>query len=558
MPGVVLDRVDVGGSDTGQQSLVISRGDPGPGAVWRLDGVDVTDPAALGSLSIYPDMEALSLVEVRTSALDVRVRTPGVQAGLFTRDPGPRWSGRLHARATGPQSDNRPADLLGRSLVAQRHGARDRAGRRRGGPLAGDRFGSGEPGTHRRAASAVHGPRRPAAHDRPHPARPRPLGPGTLSVLGLRAEKIDEDRDVTLSASPESRWRQSGPTRLLAIEDRRPVGSVSLLTRISYLDAGFRLAPRGGMSESAFEDFRGVFERSYQRFETRRPRFEAGLEAAAARRGLGFAHVLVAGGGYHRSVVTTESRWPGNQVLAFERQSVFFRAFGLTGFALPTRAQSARSLQEGWEAYAQDDARRGRLGITAGLRLDRLAGRNLASSVEANPAFPDLLPAARYDGGPTEIRWRDLLPRAGFSWDLGRDGGLVARLGYAAYAAPLGAADVTFDNPIGREGASLTYYWIDRNGDHTVDPGELDPIRGLLAASGVDPASPALAAPRTSSPRPARAAHARGLGGAGARPRATVAGTVQLSYRRLVDPLCVRCAGSRSPTTRSAEPCAAR
>jgi hypothetical protein len=364
------------------------------------------------------------------------------------------------------------------------------------------------------------------------------VGAGTLDVLGLRAEKVDEDRDVTVSASPESRWRQSGPARLLAVEDRRPLRGISLLSRVSYLDAGFRLEPRGGTAASAFEDFRGVFQRSYQRFETRRPRFEAGLEAAAAARGLGLSHVLLAGGGYDRSLVTTESSWPGNGVLAFERQSVFFRAFGLTGFALPTRAQSARSRQEGWEAYAQDEARRGRLGITAGLRLDRRSGRNLTSAVEANPTFPDLLPAVRYDGGPTEIRWSSLLPRAGLSWDLARDGGVVARLGYAAYAAPLGAADVTFDNPIGREGASLTYYWIDRNGDHTVDRGELDPVRGLLSSSAVNPASPADAlsphaiAPGLRAPRTHEVS--AGLERAGGR---RLRGAVRATYRRLVDPL---------------------
>lgn len=316
------------------------------------------------------------------------------------------------------------------------------------------------------------------------------------------------------------------------------LGSVSLLTRVSYLDAGFRLEPRGGTAESAFEDFRGVFERSYQRFETHRPRLEAGVEAATARRWLGFDHVLVAGGGYRRSVVSTEARWPGNQVLAFERQSVFFRAFGLTGFALPTRAQSARSLQDGGDGYAQDEARRGRLAMTIGLRLERLAGRNLASSIAANPAFPALLPAVSYAGGPTEIRWLDLLPRVGVSWDLARDGRTRARVGYGAHAAPLGAGDIVFDNPIGREGASLTFYWIDLDGDHTVDVGELDPVRGLLGASGVDAAAPAAAvsphaiAPGLRAPRTHEVAaaleHGRGRG---------LHAIVQVTWRRLVDPL---------------------
>jgi hypothetical protein len=261
------------------------------------------------------------------------------------------------------------------------------------------------------------------------------------------------------------------------------------------------------------------------------------VEATTARRALGLDHVLLAGGGYRRSVVTTEARWPGNEVLALERQTVFFRAFALTGFALPTRAQSARSVHGGVSAYVQDEARRGRWGATVGLRLEDLSGRNLASSVEANPAFPAQLPAARYGGSATRIRWRDLLPRAGLTWDVARDGATVARLGYAAYAAALGPAEVTFDNPLA-QGASLTYYWIDLNQDHTVDPGELDPVRGLLGSSGIDPANPAavgtpnaiadgLRAPRTHELTLA-VEHGRADG---------LHAIVQGSWRRLLHPL---------------------
>src|SRR5262249_37068874 len=99
VPTVVVDRADVAGSDSAQQSLVLSRGDPGTGAVWSLDGVDVTDAAALGSTSLYPDLDSMDLMQVRTSSLDVRVRTPGAQVALFTREMGPRWRGRAHLRA---------------------------------------------------------------------------------------------------------------------------------------------------------------------------------------------------------------------------------------------------------------------------------------------------------------------------------------------------------------------------------------------------------------------------------------------------------------------------
>ena len=87
VPGVVVDRVNVGGSDSALQSILVAGGDPGTGASWTLDGVDVTDPAAIGSTLVFPDMDAMSEVVVRTGAVDVRMRSPGVQMDLFLRGP---------------------------------------------------------------------------------------------------------------------------------------------------------------------------------------------------------------------------------------------------------------------------------------------------------------------------------------------------------------------------------------------------------------------------------------------------------------------------------------
>src|SRR5438034_1035624 len=175
-----------------------------------------------------------------------------------------------------------------------------------------------------------------------------------------------------------------------------------------------RPRPRDGgrIVPNAYEDFHGICQASYQRFVTKRPRLYAGMEASAARRLFGIDHQLLAGAGYRRSNVSTTVTWPGNQVLGFERDAVFFRTFGLTGFALPTRGQSARTTQDHAEAYVQDALRRGRWSLIAGLRFDDQRGRSLASAVEANPVFPDLLPAVHYPGSVARILWRDLLPRA--------------------------------------------------------------------------------------------------------------------------------------------------
>jgi hypothetical protein len=495
VPGVAVDRVNVGGSETAQQSLLVAYGDAGAGAAWTLDGADVTDPAAVGFSSIYPDMDALESLEARSGSLDARVRTPGVQVRLALREPAARFGGGAHVRIAPEalQWENLPPALASRNFLRNRTDHVAELGGEAGARLRDGRlwlWGAAHLNQLRQETFTEHAE---TLRTTSFAAKARlRLGRGALSLLALRAEKVHEDRDTGFSAAPEARWRQSGPTYLVALEDQRSLGSWSMLSRLSYLDAGFRLDPQGGILANAFEDARGVFQGSYQSFTTERERLQVGLEAVSRRRALGADHDIVLGAGYRRMPVDTLQGWPGNQTLGLARQDVFFRAFRLTGFALPTRDLHARSVHDHLELFAQDSVRWGRLSMALGVRLDRLAGHNRSSSVEANPVFPDLLPAAIYPGGPTEIEWLDVLPRAGVSWDVTGKGTLLATAGYAAYGAALGSSEVTFDNPLA-QGSSLTFYWVDRNADNSVQANELDTLRGRLGASGLDPARPASA-----------------------------------------------------------------
>jgi hypothetical protein len=494
IPGIVTDRVNVGGSDTAQQSLILSRGDPGPGAVWTLDGVDITDPAALGFTSLYPDMDALAEMQVRTGAVDVRVRTPGAQVGLFLREPGEALAGAVHLRGTGDplQSDNTPPALRARNFLQNRTEEVLEMGAEAGGPLSEGRlwlWGAVFWNSLRQQTFTEHAETLRVGSVSTK-ARLR-LGEGALSLLALRSEKTDEDRDTGFDAAPAARWKQSGPATLVALEDQRSLGGLSLLSRASYMAASIRLDPQGGTAANAYEDLQGVAQGSYYTLRTDRPRFQAGIEASTRYPLFGRDHDLLLGLGYQRTPVTTVEAWPGNRVLGLERQSVFFRTFHLTGFAQPIRDLSASSVQDQIDAYFQDTVSWGRFTLTLGARLDRLAGHNRPSAVAANPVFPELLPAVDYPGGESRFRWLDLLPRAGLAWEVDSRGTLMARMSYSAYAAALGTTDVLFDNPIGRQFGVLSYYWIDRNGDNVVQRGELDAVHGLLGAAGLNPQDPA-------------------------------------------------------------------
>src|SRR5262249_51741886 len=57
-PGVLMDRVNVGGNNSGQQSLFVGPGSITGNAVWSVDGVVITDMTATGASPGYYDFDA--------------------------------------------------------------------------------------------------------------------------------------------------------------------------------------------------------------------------------------------------------------------------------------------------------------------------------------------------------------------------------------------------------------------------------------------------------------------------------------------------------------------
>jgi hypothetical protein len=510
VPGVVLDRVNVGGSESALQPIVVWRGESGA-TTWTLDGLDLTDPAAPGSSALYLHPFLLGSIAV-SEAGDVRGRTPGLALQLRTEPPPPgRGHGQLFVRSTGAalQSGNVDSDVDARSLVNNETRAATEAGARGSGRFAGGRLGATLGATWSRLRQRAF-----TEHDERHrltsilARADAEMGAATRAALAfVRTEKVHDERDTTFTAEPEARWRQSGPAYVLAVQAQRVVTPhLVLRADAGALDSTFRLRPPGGPDADAFEDFRGVFRGSYLHLDSTRRRRQIRVEAIGQVRRGGSAFDLRAGIGHRAMPVSTRSGWPGNKVIASVREQVFFRTFRLTGFAQPTRDQDVRSTHTHSEAYASATLRRGRLRIHAGGRLDRLTGRNEAVAIAANPLFPALLPSMTFDGSPARFRWLDLLPRAGIEWRPAT-AQWSAAVRYATFTGALGSGDVAFDHP-GRDLASLSYYWRDRNGDLAVQPDELEVARGRLGAAGVDPdhpdapqsphvIDPALRAPRT-------------------------------------------------------------
>jgi len=92
-PGVLTDRINVGGNESGQQSQYVGPGSGGDQAVWSVDGVVITDMAALGSSPAYYDFDAFEEMQVTTGGSDTTISTGGVVLNMVTKRGTNEWRG---------------------------------------------------------------------------------------------------------------------------------------------------------------------------------------------------------------------------------------------------------------------------------------------------------------------------------------------------------------------------------------------------------------------------------------------------------------------------------
>ena len=142
-PAITMDRVNVGGNQSGQQSGYISRGTGTGNNKWYIDGVDITDMSATGASPIYYDFDMLQEMQVTTGGPDASMQTGGVGINLVTRSGTNAFkgSGRLYNT-----NDQFEADNVTDELRAQGAGSGNPIqnindfGFEMGGPIAKDKL----------------------------------------------------------------------------------------------------------------------------------------------------------------------------------------------------------------------------------------------------------------------------------------------------------------------------------------------------------------------------------------------------------------------------------
>jgi hypothetical protein len=509
VPGVMVDRLNVGGNYSGQQSLFYAKGALGNQSTFNLDGVNITDMAALGSSGTYYDFDSFEEIQATTGGSDITAFTPGVQLNLVTK----RGTNDVHGSARDLltrqkwQSKNASSEFLAQPAgtnIPPRTDTIQDYGVEVGGPIWRDHLWAwGSYGRNQIDLITSTGATDKTTLEDANLKLNLQATESTAVTFGYtQGDKSKLGRNVGLTRPTSNEgWNQSGingnPSALDKVEVSQVISSNLFLTAsYAYFRGGFQLLPGSGdaINNLYRDDTNGnIYHNGYYTYRTQRPLHNAGTNGSFFFNTGQVGNELKFGFSYRKGGVVSTTTWPGNGNYGI------LGAFGVGKDAAElTRAASLKGTLQYWNAYLGDTISVGNLTVNAGLRYDVQSGYNQAGSSGANPIIPEVLPAIAGSDSPEPFKWKNWSPRVGATYALGDARKVVLKASYARFADQLGIG--TLFNVNATQLAGVRYYWTDANGDKVVQRSELDftkPAKcagcpsGVQSAYGFDPKNPA-------------------------------------------------------------------
>jgi hypothetical protein len=485
VPGVIVDRVNVGGAESGQQSNYLAKGAVGSDNTWNVDGIPITDLAATGSSPTYYAFDMFQEMSVTTGGASATNPTAGAQLNMQFKGGSDRLSTAAHfiGATESLQNDNLPDELLdlaGPTGKGNRMKEFTDVGFDVGGPIVRGRWwGWGAFGRTDGTLFTLNGdPDRTLLENVAFKTSAQ-LNPRIRpEFLYFRGNKVKNGRGASPLRARESTWDQTGPVPLYKGQaDIVAASDLFMNARIGYVGNNFSFTPLGG-DASAYRDAGRVRRGNYYRYATDRPDWSGHLDGNWFRG----RHELTFGGSWRRTLDDELLEYPGNGVDSLHSDDYATTRNMQAWIWRPFFASSELMSQS---LYVGDTMRFGRLTANAALRFDRSAASMRESAQSANPGFASLLPAIVAPAETDLIEYSLLSPRVGVSYALDEAGRTLLRASYGLFGSQLGSGTVQ-----GFSAASLAiliYDATDLNGNNITDPGELGE---LLGWSGVDPDDP--------------------------------------------------------------------
>lgn len=490
VPGIVLDRVNVGGGESGQQPGYQAKGASEGDNTWSIDGVAITDMAATGSSSTYYDFDMFQDMQVTTGGSDVQNGTPGVQLNMVLKSGSntPHGSARTYFENQSLEGNNMDPALA--SSIGGASGKGDRInqykdyGGELGGPIFKDKLWAwGAEGKTHIDLLTLNG-----LHDKTD------LNDTSLKITGQSSPSIREDftffrgnkvklgRGASATTTPQTVYNQTGPTDVYKGGVNLVFGNnIFLATEYAHIHGGFQLAGAGGTQAQEYIDDAGISHGSIDTYTTNRPQDELKADGSYFKG----HHELKFGYSWKRAPVNSTDVYPGNGIVTFHNGYPLM-------IAKVTRPGTSAAVGLYQDGYFSDTWSMSRLTLNAGVRYDRQASSLSAESVPASAVLPNLLPALT--GAPVHnaIVWTLVTPRVGMTYALDQNRKTIARATYAMFASQLGNGAATRISTV--QYSAIYYYAVDLNGNKVADPNEFCLPGSAVAAQCLANGAPALGA----------------------------------------------------------------
>ena len=529
-PSVMVDRENVGGNESGQQSGFIGKGDTsgarisgnqGANNTWAVDGIDITDPAALGGSAGYYDFDMFEELQIQTGgAADVSIQTGGISLNMVTRRGGNRTTlaGRFYLTDNYFQANNLTDDLKAKGVININKIEQIKDfGFNVGGPIIKDKlwwwaaYGVQDVFVY----TIVGAKDQSLLNNYNFKINAQILPNNRFEALISSGAKEKFGRDSSLS-QPEGN-HQTGKyhwgSPVIKLQDEHVFGNdffVSL--KYSFNDAGFGWRPMTDEDVqypivydntlAKYVAYKAGMNTSWGSYGVSRPRNNAQIQATYFNDSLfGVSHEIKVGAEYSHKVQETKSDGTGNiqgfdinrnySSLQLDANADGTRTTGeMAGWQRVSlyRRSGSNSLADQYAAYIQDTIVKGNFTLQLGLRFDKqmpgsgaytrdavvpgkawdsVFASNVTSvldnqltdvSVKAVKGQPQIV-----NGDNRPYQWNTFSPRVGLTWDIFGDGKTVAKLSASSYGDIMGVGWYAA-TPYGT-GGTINYWWKDANAD---------------------------------------------------------------------------------------------
>jgi len=467
VPGIMMDREDVGGAESGQQSRYFGHGGDSDDSTWTVDGANITDPSAIGAAPAYLNINSYEELQVTIGGTDISAQTGGVQLNFVSKRAGNRFSGDFHLYVEDvawEMSQDLPEYYVDQGWESPGINRLYQYGVNFGGPIIKDKwwfFGSW-------GVQDIHA--RTLVGDEDATWLVSGYGKTNFQLGNTSGEfhisydaKMKWGRTVLSRAQQNagSLLDQTGPGYVWIAQLQHVMGDLMLNGRFCYTNGGFALDPRGsdvmdnefnGQTINAGGEWQFIYvPRKYldslYQYDTDRNTINLSLDGNYFMENvLGGDHEIRFGVDYYTGDTTTVTQYPNNRICFtyLEAAPSVYQAVWL----IPNTKLDVTFNRISF--YLSDTAQFGKLTVNLGVRYDKESG-TINSTV--NPAFtwyepgapqhgsnpfPSLLGEMTQAAGDSPMSYATISPRLSLSYDITGDGKNVVKLTVARYGSQSG------------------------------------------------------------------------------------------------------------------------